>query len=282
MSLADQYRTEIAAGTRDPIDLAAAEMIDRDRDSWEQRLREEAEARGSTYDPSDLEGVIRAVSMAGNAGKDPAEFINSALARYDQRANNSPGGGGGGGGGISDDSDVFYPGRREDPGVGTIADVLRAMGDPGAPDAIQPYGKTFDRPSYEDFSKSPGFRFMLEEGLGATERVASASGDLRTVGTLKDLQKRATGLAHQGYNEFYDQEQRAYGLNRGTHTADEANRYQSQAQNRANDQGIFTNQQQFNRGNYEYDSEYDWRRGRAQANDTMTLAQLGVPRQGTV
>src|SRR3990167_3291445 len=62
------------------------EMIERDKGSWERRLREEAGKKGLAYDPSDLEGVIRQVSYAKNVGKDPANYINDAVAGYARRA----------------------------------------------------------------------------------------------------------------------------------------------------------------------------------------------------
>lgn len=67
------------------IDLQQ-EMIDRDKGQWEQQLRASAQSKGVTYDPSDLEGVIRQVSYGANAGKDPLEFIKNQQAIYDQRA----------------------------------------------------------------------------------------------------------------------------------------------------------------------------------------------------
>ena len=73
-------------------------MIARDRGSWEQRLKEEANKRGVGYDPSDLEGVIRQVSYSKNTGKDPLDFITNQLGIYDARANNRPAGSNGGGG----------------------------------------------------------------------------------------------------------------------------------------------------------------------------------------
>ena len=213
--------------------------------------------------------------------------------------------------------------------------MIDAVGAPPPADPMRPYGKEFEarpygkefearpfekefeRPGYEDFSKSPGFRFMLEEGLGAVERTASASGNLRTLGTLKQLQKRAAGIASTGYNEYYGQEQAAYGLNRGTHFMNEGdrarafgenkdthftneddrarafegnraahytserNRYASERQNREDRWGKFKDQQRFDRGNYEYGAEYDWRNAAAKRGDITTLISLGVPRQGS-
>ena len=70
---------------RDPADLAAALIIDRDRGSWEQRLKEEARKAGSTYDPSDLEGIIRNFSYAANAGQDPQQMIDAQIGIYQTR-----------------------------------------------------------------------------------------------------------------------------------------------------------------------------------------------------
>jgi|TARA_R110000824_G_scaffold129890_2_gene291479 hypothetical protein len=70
---------------RDPADLAAALIIDRDRDSWEQDLKAAATAAGSGYDSSDLDGIIRNFSYADNAGKDPQDFIDNAIETYRMR-----------------------------------------------------------------------------------------------------------------------------------------------------------------------------------------------------
>lgn len=67
------------------IDLVQ-QMIDRDKGSWEKSLREGAQSAGVSYDPSDLEGVIRNVSYASNNGQDPAKFVNNQLDIYKQRA----------------------------------------------------------------------------------------------------------------------------------------------------------------------------------------------------
>jgi hypothetical protein len=60
-------------------------MIDRDQGSWERSLREEAARRGVTYDPSDLGGVVRAVSHSSNVGKDPLEFLKQQYGIYANR-----------------------------------------------------------------------------------------------------------------------------------------------------------------------------------------------------
>jgi len=70
---------------RDPADLSAALIIDRDRDSWERDLKAAATAAGSGYDSSDLDGIIRNFSYADNAGKDPQDFIDDAIETYRMR-----------------------------------------------------------------------------------------------------------------------------------------------------------------------------------------------------
>jgi len=70
---------------RDQADLAAALIIDRDRDSWERDLKAAATAAGSGYDSSDLDGIIRNFSYADNAGKDPQDFIDDAIETYRMR-----------------------------------------------------------------------------------------------------------------------------------------------------------------------------------------------------
>lgn len=72
-------------------DPAQSGMIERDKGSWEARLREEAGKAGIGYDPSDLQGIINFTSYAGNAGKDPAEAINRMVENYKQRGSNNRG-----------------------------------------------------------------------------------------------------------------------------------------------------------------------------------------------
>ena len=74
-------------------DPAQHAMIERDKGIWESRLKNEARAAGVDYDPSDLEGVLRQLRYAENAGKDPEIFVSQAVQRYKDRAVNEAGGG---------------------------------------------------------------------------------------------------------------------------------------------------------------------------------------------
>jgi len=60
------------------------------------------------------------------------------------------------------------------------------------------------------FSTSPGYDFLVDEALRATERSASASGMLGSGNLLAALQDRASGLASQEWNSWLD---RLSGLN---------------------------------------------------------------------
>ena len=74
-------------------DPAQHAMIERDKGIWESRLKNEARAAGVEYDPSDLEGILRQLRYAENAGKDPEIFVSQAVQRYKDRAVNEAGGG---------------------------------------------------------------------------------------------------------------------------------------------------------------------------------------------
>ncbi len=216
--LASQYRDEVNAGQRDKLDLDQAVMIDRDRASWEQRLREEAETAGVTYDPSDLEGVIRQVSYARNAGRDPADFIQHQIGNYAQRGAQTPGGGEAGG----------------DPPM-RLGD---ARGPGGGPPPIRPYGQTFAAPTLADVRASPGFQFRLGEALQAIERSGLAKGTYFTGQTARALQGRAADLAADEYHNLFGQQLAGYETNRYTHFRNEDGRYGSQRTNRMDDVGI--------------------------------------------
>lgn len=80
-------RTPIDTG-REGIDAVPGvdDMINRDVGSWEATLRQAAQAYGLQFHQSDLDGVIRNVSYAQNAGRDPADFIRNQLDIYARRA----------------------------------------------------------------------------------------------------------------------------------------------------------------------------------------------------
>ena len=79
--------------TPEATDPAQYAMIERDKGIWESRLKNEARAAGVEYAPSDLEGILRQLRYAENAGKDPEIFVSQAVQRYRDRAGNAPGGG---------------------------------------------------------------------------------------------------------------------------------------------------------------------------------------------
>lgn len=98
---ADPAPPAAPAPTTNPRDAIVA----RDAGSWEQALKE---AGGSLFDPSDLQGVIRQVSYAQNAGQDPQQFLNQAISQYDTRRAPTASAGGSGG-----DADVNGDGRLD-------------------------------------------------------------------------------------------------------------------------------------------------------------------------
>lgn len=88
MGLTQDYQKEVDEGKRNPYDLEAAKMIDRDKGSWEQRLRQSG---GSMYSDSDLEDVVRWASRGENIGKDPEDGIKAVEQKYRERGANSKG-----------------------------------------------------------------------------------------------------------------------------------------------------------------------------------------------
>jgi hypothetical protein len=62
------------------------QMIAQYAPSWEQALQEKFQEEGLPYDPTALGDIIRNVSYAQNAGKDPQEFLDAAFARIETRS----------------------------------------------------------------------------------------------------------------------------------------------------------------------------------------------------
>ena len=59
-------------------------------------------------------------------------------------------------------------------------------------------------PGEFQYEQSPGYQFMMDEGLRGVERGAAARGNLQSGGTDIDLMRHAQGLAAQDYGNQYD------------------------------------------------------------------------------
>ena len=68
----------------------------------------------------------------------------------------------------------------------------------------------------QDFQQSPGYQWQLQQGLGAVQNQASASGDALGGNTLKALQTYGTGLANQDWNNAQNTALQQYTTNAQT------------------------------------------------------------------
>lgn len=66
-------------------DVGMSNMIERDKPSWEAYLRANW-PKDLAWDPGAIDGVIRQLSYASNAGQDPKKFIDQALANAKTRS----------------------------------------------------------------------------------------------------------------------------------------------------------------------------------------------------
>ena len=87
--LEEEYTRQLAGGLQHRSgDLPAARVVDENKAAWEAELREAARVAGLPYDPGTLEGLIRQVTYARNAGTHSSHFLAQAKANYAERANN--------------------------------------------------------------------------------------------------------------------------------------------------------------------------------------------------
>ena len=263
-ALVDQYKKEIEAGKRDPADLRMAEMIERDRDSWERELKD---AGGALYDPSDLEGLSRNLSYAkndtGGASGDAATWIANMKQNYAQRLASTGGGGddsggtsgAGGGGGNSGGGNsgtgaggfptFAPPSPLQLPDPYSYPDYVAP--DPFAYDAYtlaQPFAydpytpatpfayADFQAPTGQSILSDPSYQFRLEQGQKALDASAANRGTLRTGGHLKDTIGYGQNFASQEYGNIYNRAAEQYGTNRN-------NAQQNYAMNEANRAGAY-------------------------------------------
>lgn len=87
-----------------PTDAAQAAMINRDKESWYNQIQAAGGNQQNTQ--SGLDDVVRQLSYASNAGKDPGQYIKEAIAKINAGLNNQTFSQGGRGG----SADVNYDG----------------------------------------------------------------------------------------------------------------------------------------------------------------------------
>jgi len=67
------------------------------------------------------------------------------------------------------------------------------------------YGKPgSNTPDYSSFYKSPGYNFAMSEGTRGIERSAAARSGAASGNTLRALTRFKTGLAQQGFGDYYN------------------------------------------------------------------------------
>lgn len=83
------------------------------------------------------------------------------------------------------------------------------------------FGEKYTQPTEADAQNEPGYKFRLQQGLGAGQASAAAKGILNTGGTIKALQDYAQNYASQEYgnvvNRYNTGYNTRYGVARDTH-----------------------------------------------------------------
>lgn len=158
-----------------------------------------------------------------------------------------PGGGGGGngsGGGSGSSGNSF----NNDVPMPNLANFA-------SPDPLKPWTGTFTAPTAADVAATPGFQFDMDAGIKGLQRSAAAKGTLLTGGTLKATNQYATDYANTKYQDAYNNAYNTYESNRSDFLTNEANRYQSQFANNAQQWGI--NSDYFNMGQVNRQTDFN-------------------------
>ncbi len=87
-------------------------------------------------------------------------------------------------------------------GTSSLQELERQMGPGGS--LSQQWGQTFQAPTAEQASQTPGYQFALGQGLQGIERSAAARGNLLTGGLLQAEQQYGQGLASQTYQQTFN------------------------------------------------------------------------------
>lgn len=75
---------------------------------------------------------------------------------------------------------------------------------------LAPWTQQFQAPTAAQAAQAPGYQFQLQQGEGALQNSAAASGGLLTGNTGEALQQYGQGLAQSDYNNVYNQALQQY------------------------------------------------------------------------
>lgn len=89
----------------------------------------------------------------------------------------------------------------------------------------QGWNQTFQAPTAQQASQTPGYQFQLQQGLNALQNSAAARGGLLSTGTAKNLNDYAQGSAASNYQNVYNNALQTYGTNYQTFQNNQNNLY---------------------------------------------------------
>lgn len=124
--------------------------------------------------------------IGGLLGKDSAKKASAAQERLGREA-------------LGLQREQFEQGREDlrpwrEAGAASLADLMEGIDS----------GRLIDGPNPADFREDPGYQYRLGEALRAVEGSAAARGVLQSGGTMKGVARVASGLADQGYNDWWN------------------------------------------------------------------------------
>ncbi len=81
---------------------------------------------------------------------------------------------------------------------------------------IAPFTDQFSAPTAAQAAAQPGYEFIRDQALKASDTGAASLGTLLTGGHVRDREQLAAGLASTNYNNLYNQSANTFGINQST------------------------------------------------------------------
>jgi hypothetical protein len=108
-------------------------------------------------------------------------------------------------------------------GVGAVGQLSQALAPGGS--LAQPWTQSFQPPTAQQASQTPGYQFALQQGLNAMQTSAAAKGTLLNPGTMKALNNYAQGAASTTYQQTYNNAFQNYQQNYSQFQQNQLNQY---------------------------------------------------------
>jgi hypothetical protein len=161
---------------------------------------------------------------------------------------------------------------------GTRPDAPAAPTFNRAPDMAAPSLSSY----LTDFKADPGYQFRVNEAIKGVNAGSAVRGKLRSGDAALAIEGRASDLANQGYNDWFQRQMAQFGAAQGQYQYGQSRQDNNFSNDRAYGTSLWQNNRDFNNTNFNTDRGYQTGRYDTNTGNLFNLTDIGLRGAGNV